>query len=416
VLLFPAGQISWSISDRTLVSRARGEAAISIALLFLLCLVPTGAAAQSMKLLSPQAGWLASGNSLYWTNNGGDDWTDITPIPLRDRFGKARLHSTFFRNISEGWAIVSHRELEPVAPPTPQALAPLKTLYTVAHTVNGGASWSIVPLTFPKLPQWIQDAFGGPADLFFLNSLRGWLDVTFAGLSRPGKLLATEDGGKTWKWINSPGFSGPFTFASLRDAWLLGCFGGDKLYVTHDGCKSWQEVSLSPPPDVEATIYPIFQGVPIFQDQQKGYLVVNYYSGPPGTLSKLVVYSTVDRGKTWRPAKTLAAPHEVSMSYRYPFAMVDSTIIVSTTSSPANIRVGSVPLNGGSSDVSASDRGIIGLTFADTANGWVLSTENGLLATHDGGATWKHIGPPRVPRLPGWTAPGQTGPKPNATR
>ncbi|HSU58109.1 MAG TPA: glycoside hydrolase domain-containing protein [Bryobacteraceae bacterium] len=360
-----------------------------------------------MKLLSPNTGWVADGNRLYWTTDGGDHWTDITPIPPDAAHATITLRIPFFRNTSEGWAIISYPEQIAPSEIVPNAT----TVYTIAHTVDSGASWSFTPLTYPELPQWIQDTFAGPADLYFVDSLHGWLDIAFEGLSKPGKLLATEDGGKTWNWVNSPGFSGPITFASLRDGWLLGYFGGDKLYVTHDGCNTWQEVSLSPP-QIGSAIYRRFQGIPVFQDQQKGYLAV-HYSGPSGTPSKLIVYSTANTGKTWQPIKVLNEAREAAGAI---FAVVDSAMIVSTGSSARNVSVASIPLNGGSSDVSASDRGVIALTFADTTNGWVWSAEGGLLATHDGGSTWKHIGPSHTPALPSTTVPIHKGLAANVTQ
>jgi photosystem II stability/assembly factor-like uncharacterized protein len=367
-----------------------------------------------MKLLSPNTGWITYNNKLYWTNDGGDHWMDITPAPPGikpappglPRAG-ASFSSVFFRDTSEGWVVVSYTEQIPV--PTPQALGDARTLYTIGHTVDSGTSWTFAPLTYPALPQWLQDTLAGPTDLYFLDSMHGWLDVAFEGNLKPGKLLATEDGGRTWKWVNSPPVSGPIMFLSLQDGWLVSNFGADQLYVTHDGANIWQEIRLSPPPQIEPTSSPRFQSPPFFPDQREGFLVV-HYSGSP---SKLVIYSSKDSGKTWQPIKVLT---EAQGAEGARFAIVDSNIVVSTGSSAGNIGTKSLALlGGGSSDVNASDRGVIALTFGDAANGWALSADGRLLATHDGGATWKDISPSHAPSLPVKTFPAQKGLAANVT-
>jgi hypothetical protein len=149
----------------------------------------------------------------------------------------------------------------------------------------------------------------------------------------------------------------------LQDGWQFD-FTANELYVTHDGCKTWQEVSGLPlPPQLSSGTDRRLQGLPIFQDQNKGYLVVQYL-GAQGGPTKLVVYSTSDTGKSWQPAKVLGQATEAAGGI---FDIVDSTIIVSTGSSARNVSVATVPLNGGASAVNASDRGIATLKFADNA-------------------------------------------------
>jgi photosystem II stability/assembly factor-like uncharacterized protein len=364
--------------------------------LLVLLLFPGSLAAASMKLLTPNTGWAAYGDKLYWTYNNGADWADITPVlPDLRREAIRSVHPPFFRDKSEGWTIVEYRT---------QAGSPLETetAYSVAHTVDSGASWSFTELTYPQLPHWdqLQDAGVAPANLFFIDSLHGWLVIAFAGNARPGKLLATVDGGKTWNWVNSAGFSGPIVFATLQDGWQFDEFGA-RVYVTHDGCKTWQEVSPPAPPQIGSTPDRRFEGVPVFQDQYKGYLVVQYVKGGWRD-DKLVIYSTSDSGTSWHTAKVLDQAPGAAGGI---LDIVDSTAIVSTGSSARDVRTATVPLNGGASGVKASDRGITTLKFADKLNGWIL-TGSRLLATQDGGSSWKDITPPSaLPRLPTRTVP-----------
>jgi photosystem II stability/assembly factor-like uncharacterized protein len=405
---FPPPQISWRISSRTPVSPAGGEIAISIALLFLLCLVPTLAHAQSMKLLSAHTGWVSTQKRLYWTTDGGDHWSNVTPLlPDRPHFDQ-KVKGVFFRDTSEGWAVVSYAE--PIPSTKPKALWDTETAYSIAHTQDSGTTWSAVPLSYPELPEWIQDTFAGPGGPYFVDSQHGWLDMLFAGNAKPGKLLATEDGGKTWNWVNSPGLFGRITFSSLQDGWLLGY---ENLYVTHDGCKTWQKVNLSPPPRIRADIFPNFQSPPVFLDQQNGYLLV-HYGVTPEAPGKLVMYSTKDGGRNWQPIKTLPEAHVTSSMANFPFAVVDSDLVISSGLRSSDLGITLIPLRSSSSSAKASYRAVLAMTFADTANGWVLTPGRQLLATNDGGSTWTDISPEHAPSFGIRTPPAQNGPKPNA--
>src|SRR5205085_10062146 len=88
--------------------------------------------------------------------------------------------------------------------------------------------------------------------------------------SRPTKLLATEDGGKTWKWVNGPGSASQMIFQSLQDGSMTSYWWPDRLYVTHDGCKTWKEVSLSVPPQVGAATYRTVRAPPVFEEPPEG--------------------------------------------------------------------------------------------------------------------------------------------------
>ena len=353
--------------------------------LLVLLLFPGSLAAASMKLLAPNTGWAAYGNKLYWTYNNGADWADITPVLPDVRRELVRsIHPPFFRDTSEGWSIVEYLRQGG----GPQSSA---TAYSVAHTVDSGASWSFRELTYPLLPRWdqLEDAGVAPASLFFIDSLHGWLVIAFAGNARPGKPLATVDSGKTWNWVNSAGFSGPIVFVTLQDGWQFDEFGA-RVYVTHDGCNTWHEVSPPAPPQIGSTPDRRFEGVPVFQDQYKGYLVVQYVKGGWRN-DKLVIYSTSDSGKSWHTAKVLDQAPGAAGGI---FDIVDSTIMFSAGLTARDVRVATAPLDGGPSSVKISDRGIVALAFVDKANGWILTSFNRLLATQDGGLTSKDITPP----------------------
>lgn len=299
-------------------TRHRYERQLNLAFflpLLLACGLLPNVSAQ-MKLVSQDTGWFVSIGRLLWTSDNGANWKDITPSGPGIPKG-AKLGCVFFLDASEGWVTLSYPE--PVASPTPQALANRKTLYSIAHTGNGGATWKTRPLTYPALSKSAEETFGGPVSLYFLDSMHGWLDVTFQSMFDPGKLLATGDGGQTWNWVNSPVHSGQLYFHTLEDGWIISNYGARQLYFTHDGAKSWQETRLKAPAELSPTLYPEFLEMPVFQDGQNGYLAVNYY-GPGYSSPTLLVYSTKAGGRFWRPLKSLP----VSMGTRV--ALADSVV------------------------------------------------------------------------------------------
>ena len=366
-------------------------------LLALLSCAPALAQEERMQLLAPNVGWVLGGGKLYWTTDNGGHWTDITP-PVPER--SVKLTDVFFRDAAEGWALLSGYDH-----------ASDTWRFDLAETNDSGVTWSVTPVVYPDLPQWLRDAIGGLAAPRFVDRLHGWMVMGLAGNSRPGRLLATEDGGRNWNWVNGPGIAGAIRFITTQDGWMAGGMDA-KLYATHDGGKSWQEVALKPPPQVAAGIYPAY-GLPVFGANKRGFLPVSYMGGE-NIPSKLVVYATDDLGRTWRPAGVLAESNLISADQIVPLAIADSVLIVSTSSSPTSVSVATVPLTGeATADAIASPMGALALSFADTTHGWVLSAFGKLLSTTDGGATWADVtpwrgtAPGRTPRVP--SAPGAAG-------
>lgn len=366
---------------------------VSLFPLLLLCCFAPHLHAQ-MKLLSPGTGWwIVTGPRLLWTNDNGAHWKDITPrLPFIPKLATT-LRIVFFRDTSEGWAIVSHQE--PIDNGTPEAHREQRTIYSIVHTKNSGQSWDALPLNYPPLPKWEQDWLDGPASLYFLDSLHGWLDIGFQSMFHPGKLLATDDGGQTWNWVGSPIHSGPVFFNSLEDGWLISNWGADQLYVTHDGAKTWTEVGLKLPTGVGSRVRPIFLEMPQFQNDRNGYLAVEY-AGPEGTPSKLVVYQTQSGGMSWQPLKTFPMPLNAS------FALTDSIVVLPTGTAPGEVSTESVSIPNQEQPPrpvsSLRAHTITALSFVDANNGWAIINGCGLYATENGGFTWRNISPP--PSMP----------------
>ena len=99
-----------------------------------------------------------------------------------------------------------------------------------------------------------------------------------------GVLLASTDGGHTWKEIvevNGGGGYGAIRFTDLQNGWIAGGTDGKYLYSTHDGGRHWTEIQLPAPPEVlklfksgpAAAQY----APPVFKDSKSGVLCVTYF-------------------------------------------------------------------------------------------------------------------------------------------
>ncbi len=357
--------------------------------------VPVQAQAKDMNLLTPSTGWISHDNHLYWTTDRGSDWSDITPIPPGVVRSGVSIRSVFFLNTQEGWVVISHPQQ--VVPLTLKALQTRGTLYDIAQTVDGGQTWSFLPLAYPQLPQWQQEALAGPGNMFFLDSLHGWLVMAMTGSSNfaPGRLLATVDGGRNWKWVDGPGTVGTLLFTSAQHGWLAGGPGGMHLYVTRDNCKSWQEVHLAPPAEAGPVAFGVLEGPPIFNSDMRGFVAVSY-AGHEGQGSKLVVFSTTDGGATWKPTKLLPEP---GYGGGAPVGAVVSDSVLIAPIGKEKAAVATVPLKGAlASGVDVSFDSVLGLSFADVSHGLAYAMKGRLFYTSDGGATWKDVTPWPMPK------------------
>ena len=245
---------------------------------------------ESMKLLTPEEGWAATRSSLFWTRDNGQHWKDIAPrTKVREK-----IVSAFFLDNSVGWVLLADGDRQADGP-----------RFSLATTIDAGANWSIAPLVISHLnPESTQ--FMGDGRIDFVDSRSGWMNLSIASSAnfRLGALLATTDGGKTWDWVpDSPGVSGAIRFSTLKDGWRAGGPGGAKLFVTHDGSRTWREVMLAPPPQVQQAVHPTYD-LPTFEDGKHGYLPVTY-GGAEGPALSLVLFSTDDGGLSWKPDRTV---------------------------------------------------------------------------------------------------------------
>jgi len=266
----------------------------------------------SMKLLTSEVGWSATGSQLFWTTSAGTQWKDITPPTT----AKEEITSVFFLDTSIGWVLL--------VGDAPDADEPR---FDIASTADAGTTWSITHVKIPNLnPD--QTTLAGDGRIGFVDPLHGWMNLGFSSSAnfRLGGLLATSDGGKSWDWApDSPGISGTVRLVSVKDGWVAGGPGNHQLYVTHDGGNTWKELLLKAPTEVYPATNPVYD-LPTFEDSKHGHIAVTY-SGPEGSGLALVVFATADGGLTWNSEIVLSHLPEIYGGVPFPSTLVDSVLI-----------------------------------------------------------------------------------------
>lgn len=359
-------------------------------LFFCLTSITFAQESRSLQLLTPEIGWVISGGHLFWTTDDGLTWRDITP----DTASREGIASVFFLDDSTGWALLGGADESAAA----------GARFDLAKTTDAGASWRVWPISLPDLDPR-SPRYAGDARIDFVNSEDGWMNLGMEGNTNfdPGDLLATEDGGETWKEApDSPGYRASVRFVTPKDGWLAGGPGDEHLYATHDGARSWQEPTLKAPPEVGAKAYPTFH-LPVFEDTQHGFIPVAY-TDPEGSGVALVLFATEDGGRSWKPATMLAHLPDTPTTH---FTVAGSSLI-NVSASEHTIALTAATRGGKISRSSrVSWRGFASdLSFTDKSHGWmwwtgsILAKSPRLLSTSDGGATWTDITPHQTMATP----------------
>jgi len=198
----------------------------------------SGPQLEDFQLVAPGQGWALAGNRLLWTGEAGTTWQDITPAET----GSAPLLDAFFLTGRQGWLA---------------AQSPTGGL-RVLRTVDGGATWLSA-----SLPAGTAGTFSPVDEVFleFIDAQTGWAAVKLqsGGPFSQGVLYRTVDGGATWSLLPLP-LGEPVRFADALRGWVAGGAAGDQLFATQDGGATWQELSPVPAEGPGQ----VFYGLPVF--------------------------------------------------------------------------------------------------------------------------------------------------------
>ena len=219
-------------------------------------------------------------------------------------------------------------------------------------TEDGGASWKL------RTPAPTEDAL---RDIFFLDEQQGWAVCERDWFRLKTKeeprsyLLRTSDGGRTWARVEVTGANVDarlvgVRFAGREHGWAFGEMGA--LYATADGGRTWAPRRVPTRRLLLAAT---------FLNPQQGWLVG---AGP-------TILHTEDGGATWREGSVHAALDAYAQRGRAGGG--------DAAAPPSQFE----PL--------AARRGVRAnaVFFADARRGWAVGTGGLVLATADGGRTWR---------------------------
>jgi len=362
-------------------------------------------------LVGPGVGWalLSQGtvygpnDHLFWTSDDGGAWNDITPHDPASR----QIAGVFFLDASRGWVLLALKREPPKNNQEQDDFITDIRGFDIASTTDGGASWTIKHLdALSEGVGWL-----AASEIFFLDAAHGWMSIEspVPHWGGEGVLLATTDGGNTWKGIeevNGGGGYGPIRFTDPLNGWIAGGPGGYFLYATNDGGRHWKEVPVPAP----SAISGLFENVaaqyaqPRFKDSKNGFLPVKYFgegkSGEDVSIQSL--FSTNDGGSTWH----LESWSNLDQAAGFPIvAVVDSTAIAPKRVDREPLTLLKLGPGGKVTETRASespdmpnDAAVSNINFSDAGHGWASSSNGHLLSTADGGNTWKDITPSKKRR------------------
>lgn len=357
-------------------------------------------------LVGPGVGWTlpnqgtvyGPNDRLFWTSDDGRAWTDITPHDPASR----QIAGMFFLDASRGWALLALKREPPKNNQEPDNFITDIRGFDLASTTDGGATWTVKHLdALAEGVGWL-----AASEIFFLDAAQGWMNIEspVPHWGGEGVLLATTDGGNTWKPIvevNGGGGYGPIRFTDPQNGWIAGGPGDQYLYATNDGGRHWREVTVPTPSPISG----LFENVaaqyaqPRFKDGRNGFLSVKYFgegkSGEDVSIQSLL--STNDGGSTWH----LESWSNLDQAAGFPIV----TVVDTTALAPKRLDRGFPTLlklgpSGKLTETQASEApdmpngaAVSKVNFIDAGHGWASSTNGRLLSTADGGTTWKDITP-----------------------
>jgi photosystem II stability/assembly factor-like uncharacterized protein len=231
-------------------------------------------------------------------------------------------------------------------------------------TVDGGATWRIKPRP-------TEDAL---RDVYFADADNGWLVCERAVYQLTTKddprtyLMSTTDGGASWKRVNVIGVDVDARlvralFAPGGRGWAFGEAG--TLYTTRDKGETWARQRVP-------TRHLLLGGA--FLDSERVWLV-----GAGAT-----ILQTADGGLTWRAGAVMDEAARVRFT-AVSFVDARRGWAVGAQGRIFATRDGGRTWRAQTSNVEAD---LLDVKFIDASEGWACGTEGTLLHTEDGGAHW----------------------------
>jgi photosystem II stability/assembly factor-like uncharacterized protein len=355
---------------------------------------------------------------LYWTDNDGRTWREITPpdMPTRNigttSFTPATgLQTVYFLDSSHG-RIISTDALNEDGDPR----------FYFFSTEDGGKNWR--RLVIQRLTYKLMDDMW-PTEIYFSDPVHGWILWHWSTMnSRSNALLSTSDGGQTWKRLPDPPGAGPLEFISGRDGWMIGGSPGqegipvvedNQLWNTIDGGVHWNAISIHLPADSAANVR--FGALKI-SDRGDGVVVAQ--ASVSDYVERFLSCVTRDGGKSWHFSQFeayQASPSLVGTSAIWTVFHMPKTqgTVFQRNRTLITIRIGDREIAPTVPSALALEGSFGDVDFSDDSHGWTTFF-NGrpsqfglpgssfayseLLSTSDGGNTFRTITPPAAEEHP----------------
>lgn len=332
------------------------------------------AGVDSVCFASPSLGWAASGSAVYRTLDGGRAWTKVARGP-NDA-------------LNSGWqATVSCSGTSAWVLSTGGGAAGSEA-YRVTRTLDGGAHWATVLAglddALPTLPGI--DAYAGPFTAVGAGSagFAGWCPA--CGGAGTWSYTRTDDGGRTVSRAPLAGLTGAtvrdITFADATHGWIAGAAAGGFLLATDDGGRTWRRAypstALRPALDVSFVSPQIGFGLGIIGDAR-------------------AIERTDDGGQSWRAIGRLPVDPA--------WLDVDPILWFVDPSHGwvATLRGLLATTDGGATWQSVPGAPPGGVAFADAEHGCAGSFFAPAVRTTDGGRTWSPIAADRGVVVCAWS-------------
>ena len=300
--------------------------------------------------------------ALATVSTGDGVWKWQNPLPQGNS-----ITNGFFLDAQNGWVVGDHG--------------------TIIHTADGGATWEGQRSgTLHKLKS-----------VFFTDAQHGWAvggmslhetDGINLGLWIPDCIVATTDGGATWHGQN-PGFSGinprinvdleSVFFVDDQHGWAVGSWYYESLILaTSDGGKTWKRQG---PHRDKLILHSV-----VFTDATHGTAV----GGNPWDQDGNYILTTSDAGEHWELHNALADSDGNGSYSLYSVSFADAQngwavgqfgFTSRTTDGGATWSRGEIPrLDPGEA--------LLSIHFTDADHGVAMGDGGHVYRTTDGGATW----------------------------
>ena len=177
-------------------------------------------------LTGSETGWLRSDNRIFYTENNGSSWQNVSPALNESE----SLQDAFFLDSAHAFALALSASKE-------------EWQLSLLKTADTGASWQAEAIDLKKIsPDFAGVPFGN-AFLEWQDLNNGWILVKQATSSNfsIGVLLHTTNGGESWS-VSQPPAAEEFVFADDQVGFMLDPVDSTRLYQTQDGGVTWQSI------------------------------------------------------------------------------------------------------------------------------------------------------------------------------